>query len=276
MCKIFALLLATMFSALPVAAETLTFAPLPMETPYTVASQWKPLLDYLGLNLGVTFEIDYSESNDQIVDKFKAGKLDLAYLGPLPYVTLKKTFPAAEPVVVFHEKNGQPAYTCAVVTLADASFSLKGMKERTIALTQPLSTCGYFATQGLMHDLGTSLEANRYRYIGPHDEVALAVVRGEFDAGGLKTAIAKKYLHLGLAVSAESAPLPGLALIANSQRVSAERIAQIRKTLLATKPEIRQQWGDNVRHGVSPVQDSDYDGMRQWALPANIPAQGNF
>ena len=95
------------------------------------------------------------------------------------------------------------------------------------------------------------MEANRYRYIGPHDEVALAVVRGEFDAGGLKTAIAKKYLHLGLAVSAESAPLPGLALIANSQRVSAERIAQIRKTLLATKPEIRQQWGDNVRHGVS-------------------------
>lgn len=276
MCKIIVLLLAALVSALPAAAETLTFAPLPMETPYTVASQWKPLLDYLELNLGVTFEIDYSESNDQIVDKFKAGKLDLAYLGPLPYVTLKKSFPAAEPVAVFHEKNGQPAYTCAVVTLADTPFSIKRMQGQTVALTQPLSTCGYFATQGLLHDLGSSLEANRYRYLGQHDEVALAVVRGEFDAGGLKTAIADKYAHLGLTVRAESAPLPGLALIANSQRLSAERIAQIRKILLAAKPEIRRQWGDNVRHGVSPVKDSDYDGMRLWALPVHIPAQGNF
>jgi phosphonate transport system substrate-binding protein len=179
-------------------------------------------------------------------------------------------------VVIFHEKNGQPTYTCAVATLADPTLAIKGMKGRTVALTQPLSTCGYFATQGLLHDLGSSLEANRYRYLGQHDEVALAVVRGEFDAGGLKTAIARKYAHLGLTVGAESAPLPGLALIANSQRVSAARIEQIRKILLAAKPETRQQWGDNVRHGVSPAHDRDYDGMRQLPLPAHIPAQGNF
>ena len=56
-------------------------------------------------------------------------------------------------------------------------------------------------------------EANHYRYLGQHDEVALAVVRGEFDFGGLKTAIAQKYTHLGLKVVAESPLMTGLALV---------------------------------------------------------------
>ena len=265
-----------LFSTLPVAAESLNFSPLPMETPDTVASQWKPLLTYLELALGVTLHIDYSTSNSEIIDKFKAGQLDLAYLGPLPYLTLKNDFPAAEPVVVFREKNGQTTYTCALAVPAESKLNLKGLKGKKIALTQPLSTCGYFATEGLLHHAGSSLEANFYRYLGQHDEVALAVVRGEFAAGGLKTAIASKYAHLGLVVQAESPPMPGLALIANSTRVSAERIAQIRQALANVKDEVRQQWGDNVRYGVSPVKDSDYNGMRQFSMPLDIPAQGNF
>lgn len=276
MLKVIVLFAAVLFSTLPAAAETLTFSPLPMETPYTVASQWKPLLTYLEQTLGITLKIDYSASNDEILDKFRAGQLDLAYLGPLPYVTLKKTFPATEPVAIFHENNGQPTYTCALAVSAESAFRLKGLKGHKVALTQPLSTCGYFATQGLLHQSGSSLEVNHYRYLGQHDEVALAVVRGEFDAGGLKTAIARKYAHLGLVVRAESPALPGLALVANSNRVSARRIAQIRQALLDVDDKIRQQWGDNIRNGVTPASDSDYDGMRQLPMPAAMPAQGNF
>lgn len=276
MLKVIVLLTAALFSALPVAAETLTFSPLPMETPYTVASQWKPLLDYLEQTLGVTLKINYSANNTEVVDKFQTGQLDLVYLGPLPYVTLKRTFPAAEPVVIFNEKNGQATYTCALAGLAASTLNLKEMKNRKIALTQPLSTCGYFSTQGLLNQRGSSLEKNHYRYLGQHDEVALAVVRGEFDAGGLKTAIARKYAHLGLVVWAESPPLPGLALIANTNQVSAKRIAQIRQALLNADEKIRQQWGDNIRNGVTPAQDSDYAGMRLLPMPDQIPAQGNF
>jgi phosphonate transport system substrate-binding protein len=234
------------------------------------------LLDYLALELGVTIEIDYSESNEQIINKFKAGKIDLAYLGPLPYVTLKKTFSAAQPVVVFNEKNGGPFYTCALAVLDESAFNAKSIKNRTIALTQPMSTCGYFGTQEILHKLGSSLEVNRYRYLGQHDEVALGVVRGEFDAGGLKTAIARKYAHLGLIVKAESSPMPGLALVANINRVSAERIGKIRNALLAVKEEMRQTWGENIRNGVVPIKDSDYDVMRNLPTVDHIPTQGNF
>lgn len=274
--KIVAALILLLCGASISAGETLVFAPLPMEAPNVVASQWKPLLTYLEQQLGVTLVIDYSDSNDEVVDKLEQGKLDLAYLGPLPYVTLKNHFDAVEPVVVFLEKTGQHAYTCAMVRTAESMLTLDRLQDRKVALTQPLSTCGYFATQGMLKQAGSSLENNRYRYLGPHDEVALAVVRGEYDTGGLKTAIAKKYHHLGLQIVAESPPMPGLALIVNRNRVSAERIKQLRQALLDADANTRRHWGDNISHGVVPASDRDYDGLRQLPAPASIPQQGNF
>lgn len=276
MLKVASFLALLLLGVSPAVAEPLVFAPLPMETPYTVAAQWKPLLGYLERQLGVTLQIDYSGSNDEIVEKFRDGRLDLAYLGPLPYVKLRKNLPAAEPVVIFREKDGAATYTCALVVAADFPLELKSLKHKRIALTQPLSTCGYFATQGMLQQQGRSLEENRFRYIGPHDEVALAVVRGDFEVGGLKTAIAGKYAHLGLTVVAESPSVPGLALVANRNRLSAERIEQIRQLLLNAPPEVRQQWGDNIRNGVAPASDRDYDGMRRLPMPAAIPTQGNY
>ncbi|MCM2264820.1 MAG: PhnD/SsuA/transferrin family substrate-binding protein [Desulfuromonadales bacterium] len=265
-----------LLSTLPVAAETLTIAPLPMETPATVANQWLPFFNYLEQRLGVNLKVSYSATNDEIVNKFKAGELDLAYLGPLPYVLLKKNFPAAEPVVIFNEKDGDSSYTCALVTSADSSFDFKSMKGKKVALTQPLSTCGYFATQGMFAQYGNSLEDNLYHFLGQHDKVALAVARGDFDAGGLKTSIARKYNYLGVIVRAESPHFPGLAIIANSDRVSSQLIAQIRQALLTADEKTREQWGDNIRYGVVAAKDSDYEGMRQLPIPPSLPSQGSF
>lgn len=252
------------------------FAPLPMETPEIVAGQWKPLLDQLSKTLGMPVRIEYSDNYATILKKFQAGTLDLAYLGPLPYIALKERFPAATPVVHFNEKDGQPSYTCAVVALAESRLSIKDLRGKRIALTQPLSTCGYMTTDGLLRHAGRNLENNRYRYLDKHDTVAIAVARGDYDAGGLKTAIARKYLHLGLKVIAESPPLPAFALIANSQRISAARLAEIRDTLVQADAERRATWGDNIRHGVMPAADKDYDAVRKLRGRAEIPEKGNF
>jgi len=273
--KYLACITALLFSGIA-AAETLSFAPLPMETAETVAGQWKPLLDHIEKSLGVTLRIEYSESYGEILDKFRAGKIDLAYLGPLPYVALREKFPQATPIVHFNEKNGKPAYTCAIVALADAKLGLKDIKGKKVALTQPLSTCGYLSTDGLLRQAGATLEQNRYRYLDKHDEVALAVTRGEFDAGGLKTAIGKKYAHLGLAVIAETAPLPGFALVANASTVKGERIAQIQKMLESVDAATRNAWGDNIRHGAVAARDADYDTVRKLRARADIPEKGNF
>jgi len=273
----YVLLVASMlFCCNCVFAETLVFTPLPMENPKTVASQWKPLLEYLQQKLDVNFQVQFLKSNQEVIDRIRAGKIDLAYLGPLPYIALKDHFPPLEPIVLFNEKNGAPIYTCAIISREGECTTLKDLHGKKIALTQPLSTCGYFATEGLLRQFDSSLEDNLYRYLTQHDKVALSVVRGEFDLGGLKTAIALKYKHLGLNILSESGPFPGLALVVNTERVSAERINQIRQALMEANEDIRRTWGDNVRYGVTPATDADYNEVRKHKTTDTIPEQGNF
>ncbi|SDH74509.1 phosphonate transport system substrate-binding protein [Propionivibrio dicarboxylicus] len=258
------------------ADRVVVFAPMPMESPELVIGQWKPLLSYLEQRLGMVFRIEYSKSNQEILDKFRSGKIDLAYLGPLPYVALKKVFPAAQPVVKFREANGEAAYTCAMIALAGNDRKLKFPRNLKIALTQPMSTCGYFAADGLLHMAGTHIESNKYRYLNAHDAVALAVVRGDYDLGVVKSAIGAKYAHLGVIRLAETAALPALGLIANSQRLSKETIESVRIALLEVDSNTRATWGDNVRHGAVSAEDIDYNPMRVLYKKKDIPTEGNF
>lgn len=250
-------------------AEPIRFAPLPMERPEEVVKQFKPMLTYLEGQLGTKIEITYSTSYAEILEKFRKGEVDLAYLGPLPYVALRKDFAQAEPVVHFLEKSGKATYTCALISAGEALPNKA--RDRRFALTQPLSTCGYLSTDDLVRKAGSTLEANRYRYLGKHDEVALAVARGDFDYGGMKTAIARNFAHLGITVLAETAPLPSFALIANHQSLSKERIEALRKLLMTSDSKTAKDWGDSLRNGAIPAADRDYDVVRQLRSLAKIP-----
>lgn len=262
-------------------AETLRFALLPMEDHETVINQFRPMTTYLEKHLGVTIEFQCSEIYSEILEQFRRSQIDLAYLGPMPYVTLRKSYPQAEPLVHFNERSGQATYTCALVTFPDAVFDIYDASNRKIALTQPLSTCGYLAARELMHRNGSELNRNYFRYLNQHDTVALSVVRGEFDAGCLKTAIGKKYTHLGLQILAETPPLPSFTLVANTRTLSAELISRIRMVLPALDPhgkdrELLSAWGDNIRYGAVSASDGNFDVIREMIGQTGIPPMGNF
>jgi len=265
----------------PALALTIRFAPLPMEDRETVVKQFKPLAVFLEERLQVTIAFDDSSDYSVIVDKFRRAQLDLAYLGPLPYVDLRKACDQAEPLLRFKEKSGADTYTCALVTFPDAGFDPSNAIDRRVALTQPLSTCGYLSTAGLFRQCGGDLEKNLYRYLDKHDAVALSVIRGEFDAGGLKTAIAKKYGHLGLLILAETKPLPGFVLVGNGLTLSPEMMARIRGELLALEPggkdaDMLSSWGDNIRYGAVMARDADYEEVRRLLPGVRIPMTGSY
>jgi phosphonate transport system substrate-binding protein len=268
------------FSGTTLAGETVRFAPLPMENRETVVKQFRPMTDFLQKRLGITIEYVYADSYADILQKFRAGKIDLAYLGPLPYVELHSRYPQAEPLVHFREASGETAYTCSLVAFADSTPSLAKLADKNVALTQPLSTCGYLSANGLLRRYGSNLERNNYRYLGKHDAVALAVVQGQYDIGGLKTAIGKKYEHLGLSILAETAPLPSFALVANKVTLRPGLQSLIRKALIDITPsknrEMLAGWGDNIRYGAAPANDGDYDVIRELLGDVEIPDHGNF
>jgi phosphonate transport system substrate-binding protein len=258
--------------------KTIRFAPLPMENRETLVKQYRPLTIFLSEKLGTTINFDFSDNYSEIIKKFIEGKIDLAYFGPLPYVELKARYDKAEPLVHFNESSGKPMYTCAIISLADQIIPLKGLENKKVALTQPLSTCGYLSVNGLLQQNGSLLENNRYTYLGKHDAVALAVVRGEYDLGGIKTAIANKYIHMGLSILAETAPMPSFSLVANRATLSEQTMQTLCKELTQLDPngkdkEMLKTWGENISHGTVKASDLDYEVVRRFKGNLEIPTQ---
>jgi phosphonate transport system substrate-binding protein len=236
------------------AKDVLIFAPLPMVDRTKVYNTFYPMIQVLEKKLNKKIEIFYSDDYDQILEEFKKSKIDIAYLGPLPYVKLKENYDFAYPLIHFKDQSGSSLYTCSFVRFLD------NQKIEKIALTQPLSTCGYLSVNNL---LDNKLEDYKYKYLGKHDEVALSILRGDFDAGGLKTSVAKEYFHLGLEEISKTPNLPGFAIVGNLNSLGIEYLEEIKKNLLEIEEDIYSKWDKDIKYGVEPAYDKDYENLRK-------------
>lgn len=255
-----------LLSALNAGAGTLRFAPLPLLDEHQLRLQFLPLLDYLARETGEKFEFVYLKNNDEIVEALASGKIELAHLGPLPYVQLRRRMSHAEPLVHFLESDGSSAYRCVLAAYGDgAKPKTRELTHKRFALTQPASTCGPFAVNAMLRRAGRALDkdGNSHAYLGSHDKTALAVVQGKADVVGVKQNIAEKYRNLGLQVFDEVGPFPGLALVADTHALSPQRREAIRRAMLGAEPARRAGWGDLIRHGTAPARDVDYDAIRE-------------
>lgn len=259
----FGLFLFLAWQAQSLAAEILRFAPLPLENRETVIRQFSPLLAHIEAKTGQPVRFVFHDNYDDILQAFANAQIDLAYLGPLPYTRLRQRFAQAEPLVQFREADGSVLYRCVLAAFRGDQVRLPALKNQTLGLTQPLSTCGDLSVNGLLQKhAGFGLQQTRYRYLGTHEAVALAIVSGEVAAGGMKESIARKYAGLGLEVLASTDLLPGFVLVANRATLSPTRITQLRQMMLTTPESIYSHWGAPIRHGMNPAADSDYASVR--------------
>lgn len=276
MLKYFYITLISLLLSFAQAKDVLTFAPLPMESVETVYTQFFPMVNYLEKKLNKKIEIIYDTKYNDILNQFKKGEIDIVYLGPLPYLFLKDEYRDAIPLVHFNNSLGKSNYSCSLVTFIGNKTDIKKIKNKKIALTQPLSTCGYLSVNALLNNHGDVLEENKYKYLGRHDKVALSIIRGEFDFGGVKTSIAEKYANLGLKEVSKTFLYPTFSLVANASTISKETISSIKQILLGAKKDEYQYWGENIRYGCKEANNENFDDLRKLKGSTIIPNKGNF
>ncbi len=266
-------LLAALLGLIPaaMAAEPpLRFAPLPMVSQEAMVQEYIGPVRYLEEKAGRAIKLVYTKDYQELIERFRRDEIDLAYVGPLPYVMLSQGFDAATPLVRFLEPDGRDSYTCALVVFGNNPLPPGGMRGKRLALPDPLSTCGDVGMGAILGQAGVPLRETRRSHLDRHDAVAMAVILDQADAGGLKTSIARKYASLGLNVLTESPPVPGFVLVANRHTVPAETRRLLREALLDLHPrdnpadaELMRGWGGNMRHGAVPSSDTDFDTLRQ-------------
>jgi phosphonate transport system substrate-binding protein len=220
-----------------VAAEPpLIFAPLPLEKPSLTQMRNQPLVDLLARALGRPVEMRLCDNYACLIESLVQGKIDLAELGPLPFLLARDQRPELQPVASFREANGLASYRCVLVAPVDGLESLKSLgalaSPPQVALTNAESTCGPTASFWLLAGHDIDLARVGAHYLGGHDAVALAVLRELYPLGGVKDSVARRFHDLGLRVLARSELMPGFVLAALPERLSGEELAALTAVLL--------------------------------------------
>lgn len=248
-------------------SDTIRFSPLPMDKSPKIFLQYKDMLSYLSEQTGDIYEFVYSSSYEDLINNFKQGKIDIIELGPLPFVKLSNTFPSAKAIVTFNSQDGKPFYTCDLVSIDPKIEVFSDIAEHTkdILLTRKLSTCGFLMTEFIFNENKSSLEDFRYSYVGTHSKVLLELLLQSDSIGTVKSTVLNKYSHFKFTTIAQSPPIPGFALIVDTQRISEVKIAQIQNAMTKIKPLENEKdhnfvlnWSTNTKYGAIKTAPNTY------------------
>lgn len=243
------------------ARQEFIFGVHPYKKPYELVRMFTPLIKYLGEETGAGITFRTAENYSDAMEKIASGEMDIFYLGPAPFLVLAEQYPDRFRIAATVVNKGKPMYkgvivvrdTSAITTMAD----FKGKK---FAFGDRHSTfsCYMPATMLLKAEVFDSVD---YSFLGSHDNVAKAVIRGFFDGGGIKYSVAKKYEGKGLKIIAESEPLHEH-LIGVGPDVDDATFKKIKKALLKVQDEKIYQSIKASLTGFTTAKMTDYENLR--------------
>ena len=232
-----------------------------------------PLAAYLTARLGQPVEISVAADYDEALRQIGSGTVDIGFIGPAPYVRLVEEY-GPKRLLARLEVDGRPTFHGYIVTRDESPIdSLDDLAGRAFAFGDVRSTMSYLVPRAMLIRAGVPLEGlSRVAFLNNHDNVALGVLTGDFDAGAVMGDVYRAYQPRGLRAFAKSPPIPELLFVA-ADRLDGATVAALREALLRLRSS---EVLTGIKHGVTrlvPVADSDYDTMRE--LLALIQAESD-
>lgn len=174
----------------------------------------EPLKLHLEKALDMKVELFVAADYVGVIEAMNAGKLDIAYYGPLTYV-LAKDKTGAIPLVKALVK-GEPTYHSVIITRKDSGIeAVEDLRGKTFAFGDPASTSSHLMPNAMLREKGIIPETDlEMQFTGGHDAVALTVFNGQAVAGALnennyRALIAKGVINEDeLTVLLKSEPIP--------------------------------------------------------------------
>jgi len=248
--------------------NTVYFGVIPRDNPRIMYEKYQPLLDYLTAQTPYQYKLVLKKNYAETVSALGRGETDLALLGPLTYLEAHAKFGAVS-ILKSKGAGGRTSYRSVIITKKDSPVkTVAELRGKNVAFAAAKSTSGNLMPRYLLADAGIHLsELSGYENFDYHDSVAKAVLKGQYTAGGVRDSVAKKYLRLGIAVIAESEPIPTGPLVAGPDTPAAV-IEHIKKALLGLDPQkpdsqaVLKRLDDDYQNGFVEASDQDYAGTR--------------
>jgi len=221
---------------------------------------FKPIADSISQKIGKPVELQIGKSYEDTAEKVAKGEFDFSFMGPNTYAKFGPQYyfkPLAQIV-----NNGKPSfYGVIVVKKGSPIRSLKDLKGKSYAFGDRNSTLTHIVPLYMLLNENIHLtDLKKYAFLpGNHDNLALNVTTGTFDATGIMPDIAQKYQDLE--VIATSPILPEHVFAANKS-MDAATFKKIQDALLTMDlAELKGIKGSLT--GMQKVNDKDFDVLRK-------------
>ena len=190
------------------AAEPLVLAVHPYLSEPEVHARFSPLARYLETRTGRTVRIKVADTYDDHIRAVGEGEADIAYLGPVSYIALVDRY-GPQVMLARQADAGRPTFRGVVMTRQDSGIKTLGdLKGKSFAFGAEESTMSHVVPEVMLYEAGVRRQdLSAVAFVGGHKQVALSVLTGKFDAGGVKEEVFKAYDGRGLKALAYSDPV---------------------------------------------------------------------
>lgn len=177
-----------------------------------------PLINYLSQKLATPVNLNISKDYQTHIDMIGQDKLDIAYMGPASYVAMVNKY-GKKRIIARQVVNNKPTFRGNIIARADSGITkLTDLKGRRFAFGDPNSTMSHLVPRYMLIQNGiTKDNLAEMNFLGSHDNVALSVLAGDYDAGAVKEAIYYKYRSKGLVSLAATPELSEHLFVASNQ-----------------------------------------------------------
>lgn len=253
------------------ATETLSTQPLVMGIhPYKSASSllvmYKPLAAYLSRKTGRPVNVAIAKDYATHIRLIGEDKVDIAYMGPASYIELVSRY-GKKPLLARQEIHGRPTFQGKIIVRQDSPLqTLANLVGTRFAFGDPASTMSHLVPRYMLLEAGVTVDRlAKYAFLRSHDNVALAVLAGDYDAGAVKEGVYNKYQPRGLKILATT-PALSEHLFVSSKLIDDDVRQNISEALLRLKNDPQ---GTDIMYTLKPgmtawveVSDTDYDNLR--------------
>jgi phosphonate transport system substrate-binding protein len=243
--------------------ERVYFGVISRYSPRSIIAGYQPLMDYLSDNTPYHFNLRLSRTYLETVRQLSEGEVDFASLGNFTYINAHKTY-GFKCIAMPLNANGTLDNFDDIIVRSDSPIqSIEELKGKSFAFASRQSFSAWIAIWMLDH-AGISFEdLSKYDYLSHHDVVAEKVLRGDYDAGMVKTIVAQDYLDKGIRVLKRSPAIPSVPLVVANQ-VDSAKTKSVLTVLLSLSDRINsgevstQGWDREVAYGYERGNDSLY------------------
>ncbi len=247
--------------------DLLKMGVIPLESPAEMYKKFMPLAKYLSNRLNKRVVLKIAVDFEKTMEEIGTGITNICYMTPSTYITSRNKYNVE--LLVKALRQGKPYQHTVIIAKEGGKITkVEDIKGHSFAFGDIHSTSSHIVPRAMLYEVGIDLnDLDYYDFLGHHDEVAQAVLRGEFDAGGVMESTAAKFKSQGLNLLKYSPDIPEFNICVDKEMPEKEK-ELIKQSLIEMDDSVAEdrevlQSITVAYTGFVEARDSDYDEIRR-------------